>query len=177
MADVSRGMKSMCFNHFLLKLLCFKSDPVQEQRKAQSNDCFLGFLLAIFSCLAFLAVVPIYLSFHNLGSQLFLLEDAPLALGPNFGPSIEFWVQLPLLKTQAHVAIALGTTHGTSTKTPLILSYVSHLFCVLWFQIQLEESQHWWKNILNGNFQVSSVLKFCSLELCNNLFEFLKAPN
>ena len=67
------------------------------------------------------------LGLHNLGSQIFL-KDAPLALGPNFGPSVEFWVRLPLLKTQAHVAIALGTPRGTNTKTPLTM------FCqLLWF--------------------------------------------
>jgi hypothetical protein len=49
------------------------------------------------------------------------LEDAPLALGLNIGPSVEFWVRLPLLKTQVHVAIVLGTTRGTNTKTPLTL--------------------------------------------------------
>ncbi len=59
-----------------------------------------------------------YLGFRDFGSQLFL-EDAPLALGPNFGPSVEFWVRLPLLKTQVHVVIALDTTRGISTKTPL----------------------------------------------------------
>jgi hypothetical protein len=62
-----------------------------------------------------------YLGFHDFGSQLFL-EEAPLALGPNFGPSVEFWVRLPLLKTQVHVAIAFGTTRGIGTKTPLTFS-------------------------------------------------------
>jgi hypothetical protein len=57
------------------------------------------------------------LRLQNLGSQIFL-EDAPLALGPNFGLSVEFWIRLPLLKTQAHVVIALGTPRGTITKTP-----------------------------------------------------------
>ena len=59
-----------------------------------------------------------YLGFRDFGSQSFL-EDASLALGPNSGPSVEFWVQLPLLKIQVYVAIALGTTRGIDTKTPL----------------------------------------------------------
>ena len=87
----------------------------------------MGFLLSILSCQAFLVVVLIYLGFHNLGSQLFL-EDAPLALGPNFGPLVEFWIQLPLLKTQIHVVIALGMTRGINTKTSLT---DSNLGCVL----------------------------------------------
>jgi hypothetical protein len=64
-----------------------------------------------------LILVFILLGLHNLGSQLFL-EDASLALGPNFGLSVEFWVRLPLLKTQVHVMIALDTPRGTITKTP-----------------------------------------------------------
>ena len=47
------------------------------------------------------------------------LEDVPLALGPNFGLLVEFWVQLPHLKTQVHVVIALGMPRGNITKTPL----------------------------------------------------------
>jgi hypothetical protein len=46
-------------------------------------------------------------------------KNVPLALGPNFGPLVEFWVRLPLLKTQVHVVIALGTPRGIITKTPL----------------------------------------------------------
>ena len=77
----------------------------------------MGFLSAILSCQVFLVVVLIYLGFHSLGSQP-LLEDAPLALRLNFGPSVEFWIRLLLLKTQVHVVIALGMTRGTNTKTP-----------------------------------------------------------
>jgi hypothetical protein len=79
------------------------------------------------SCQAFLVVVLIYLGFHSLSSQLFL-EDAPLALGSNFGPSVEFWVRLPLLKTQVHVVITLGMTNGFSTKTPLTYVNVDYNF-------------------------------------------------
>ena len=61
-------------------------------------------------------IVFVYLCFYNLGSKLFL-EDAPLALRPSFGPSVGFWVRLPLLKIQAHVAIALDMTRGINTKT------------------------------------------------------------
>ena len=64
-----------------------------------------------------MVIVLVHLGFHNLGSQIFL-EDAPLAFGPNFGPSIEFGFLL-LLKTQVHVVIALGTSRGIVTKTPL----------------------------------------------------------
>ena len=49
----------------------------------------------------------------------YFLEDAPLALGSNFGPLVEFWVRLPPFKIQVHVVIALGTPRGTITKTPL----------------------------------------------------------
>jgi hypothetical protein len=73
-----------------------------------------------------LVLVLILLGLHNLGSQIFL-EDAPLALGPNFGPSVEFWVRLPLLKTQVHVVIALGTPRGIITK-----KYPSHFWRLHW---------------------------------------------
>ena len=75
-------------------------------------------MLAILSYQALLVIVLIYLGFYNLSSQLFL-EDASLALGPNFGPSVEFWVRLSLLETQAHVVIALSMTRGANTKIPL----------------------------------------------------------
>ena len=117
-ADVSKSMESICFNHFWSSLLCFKPDLAKEQWVAWPNNCSLGFLLAISLWQAFLVFILILLGLHNLGSQIFL-EDVPLALGPNFGPSFEFWVWLPLLKTQVHVVIALGTPRGTITKTPL----------------------------------------------------------
>ena len=117
-ADVGRSMESTCSGNFLLKLLCFKPDPIEKQWVAQPNNCSLSFLLAISPWQAFLVLVLILLGLHNFGSQIFL-EDAPLALGPNFGPSVEFWVRLPPLKTQVHAVIALGTPRGTITKTPL----------------------------------------------------------
>ncbi len=80
------------------------------------NNCSLGFLLAILSCQAFSVIALICLGLDSFGFQLFL-EDTPLALGPNFGPSVEFWVRLPLHKAQMHVATALGATRGTSTKS------------------------------------------------------------
>ena len=75
-------------------------------------------MLATLSYQAFSVIALICSGLDSFGFQLFL-EDAPLVLGPTFGPSVEFWVQLPLLKTQVHVVIAFGMTHGTSTKTPL----------------------------------------------------------
>ena len=117
MADVSRGMESMCFNNFWLKLSRFKPDPVMEWWKALFNNCFLGFLLVILSCQAFLVIVFIYLSFNSFGFQL-CLEGTPLALWPTFGPSVEFWVWLPFHKAQVHVIISLSATCGISTKPP-----------------------------------------------------------
>jgi hypothetical protein len=81
------------------------------------NNHPLGLLLIILSRQAFLVTVLIYLGFNSFGFQL-CTEAAPLALGPTFGPSVEFWVRLPLHKTQVHVTIALSATRGTSMKTP-----------------------------------------------------------
>ena len=120
-ADVSRSMGNTCSGNFLLlKLLCFKPDPVEEQWVARPNNCPLGFLLAISPWQAFLVLVLTLLGLQNLSSQIFL-EDAPLALGPNFGLSVEFWVRLLLLKTQVHIVIPLGTPRDTITKTPLTM--------------------------------------------------------
>jgi hypothetical protein len=78
----------------------------------------LGSLVGNNTLTSLLGLCPILLELHNLSSKIFL-EDVLLALGPDFGPSVEFWVRLPLLKTQAHVVIALGTTRGIYTKTPV----------------------------------------------------------
>ena len=112
--------KVYVLSHFWSKLWYFKPNPVVEYWGALFINYCLGFLLVILSLQAFLIIVFVYLCFYNLGSKLFL-EDAPLALRPSFGPSVGFWVRLPLLKIQAHVAIALGTTCGINTKTPLTL--------------------------------------------------------
>ena len=133
MANVSKGMESMCFNNFWLKLSCFKPDPVVERWKALFNNCSLGFLLAILSCQAFSDIVLIYLGFNSFSFQL-CLEDAPLALGPTFGPSVEFWIRLPLHKAQVHIEIALGATCDTSTKTPLT---TVKAYCGIWDLIRL----------------------------------------
>ena len=62
-----------------------------------------------------MVLVLVLLRLYNFSSQIFL-EDVLLALGLNLGPLVEFWVQLPLFKTQVHVVIALGTPRGTITK-------------------------------------------------------------
>ena len=82
------------------------------------NNCSLGFSLATLSYQAFSVIVLVYLGLNSFGFQL-CLEDAPLALGPTFGPSVEFWVRLPLHKAQVHVVIAFGSTRDIRTKTPL----------------------------------------------------------
>ena len=125
--DVSRSMESTCSGNFYLSYYASSSDPIKEQRVARPNNCSLSFLLTIAPWQAFLVLVPILLGLHNLGSQIFL-EDVPLALEPNFGPSVEFWVRFPPLKTQVHIVIALGTPRGTITKTPLTI----FKFYVLW---------------------------------------------
>ena len=110
-------MESTCYGHLWLKLLCCKSDPAKEWWKAWPNNCSLGSLVGNNTLTSLLDLCPILLGLHNLGSQIFL-KDAPLALGPDFGPLVEFWVQLPLLKTHAYIVIALSTTRGIITKNP-----------------------------------------------------------
>ena len=85
---------------------------------ARPNDCSLNFLLVIIPPQAFLAFILIYLGFIILALKI-LFGSIPLALGLNSGPLVEFWVRLPLFKTQVHVVIALGTPCGIITKTPL----------------------------------------------------------
>ena len=70
-ANVSKSMEIICFNHFWLRLWCFKPDPVEEQWEVRPNNCSLGFSLAISPWQAFLVLVLILLGFHNLGSQIF----------------------------------------------------------------------------------------------------------
>ena len=77
----------------------------------------MGFLVSNIVLSSLFGSCAPYLGFCDFGSQLFL-EDAPLVLGPNFGPSVEFWVRLPFFKTQVYVAVALSTTRGIDTKTP-----------------------------------------------------------
>ena len=70
-ADVSKSMESICFNHFWLRLLCFKPNLVEEQWEARPNNFSLGFSLAISPWQVFLVLVLILLGLHNLGSQIF----------------------------------------------------------------------------------------------------------
>ena len=83
-----------------------------------AQQLFFGFLVGNITLTSLLDPCPILFGLHNLGSQIFL-EDTPLAFKPDFGPSVEFWVRLPLFKTQVHIMIALSTTRGIITKTPL----------------------------------------------------------
>ena len=86
--------------------------------EGSAQQLFFGFLVGNITLTSLLDPCPILFGLHNFGSQIFL-EDAPLALGPDFEPSVEFGVRLPLLKTKVDIVIAFGKTRGIITKTPL----------------------------------------------------------
>ena len=86
--------------------------------RGSAQQLFFGLLIDNIALISLLVLILIF--FGLLWSWLLnIFGKCPTSHWVNFGPSVEFWVRLPRLKTQVHVVITLSTPRGKITKTPL----------------------------------------------------------